>query len=57
MNYEDFENKQLNRFRKYYKECYNMKQRNELKNSLFNNPNLNENHKKLLWKKIKEGKR
>jgi hypothetical protein len=55
--FKDFKEKYLERFRKYYNECYNAKQRRELKKSVFDNGNLSGTQKKKFWEEVIENER
>ena len=50
--YAEFEEYYLGRFKKYYKECTNYKQRKELKRSIYDNNNLTKSQKEKFWEKV-----
>lgn len=50
--FKNFKEKYLERFKKYYKECYNANQRRELKKSVFDNGNLSDTQKKKFWEEV-----
>lgn len=51
-HFKNFKEQYLKRFRKYYKECCNNKQRRELKKSIFDNGNLSGKQKKSFWEEV-----
>jgi len=50
--YEKFEEEQLNRFQKYFRECTTLEQKRELKDSVYKNEKLSRLQKDMFWKKV-----
>lgn len=50
--YDRFEEEQLKKFQKYYKECTTLAQKRELKDSVYKNEKLNKFQKDTFWRKI-----
>lgn len=50
--YEKFEEEQLNRFQKYFRECTTFEQKRELKDAVYKNEKLSRLQKDMFWKKV-----
>lgn len=58
ISFASFKKKYLDRFKMYYRKADNKQQRDEIKRSVYDNPNLTEKQKNEFWELvIKNGKK
>ena len=52
ISFANFKKKYLDRFRLYYKRADTLKQKAEIKRSVYDNPNLTEKQKRDFWEEV-----
>ena len=52
ISFANFKQKYLDRFRLYYKRADTLKQKAEIKRSVYDNPNLTEKQKRDFWEEV-----